>query len=148
MAQGIQAAGVLRISKQASRRARTCLETLVQREPNYADGMGNAIAVFALLNVNTALASIPLKSDDLDKRAYLAGLSRRRRAGRSNWLRKTLVHERTLANASYYAGCERDQLRVEAERTIALNPNDAGRFGLLGNMFGFLWVLGRRCAID
>ena len=48
-----------------------------------------------------------------------------------------------LANA-FYVTCQRDQHRVETERAIALNSNDANVFGTLGNQLGFLglWEIG------
>ena len=50
---------------------------------------------------------------------------------------------RALANA-FFISCQPEQLRAEAERAIALNPNDAFVLGVLGNFIGFTgqWDIG------
>ncbi|MBV9975880.1 MAG: hypothetical protein JO105_10850, partial [Hyphomicrobiales bacterium] len=50
---------------------------------------------------------------------------------------------RSLALA-FFLSCQPEQLRVEAERAIALNPNDAFVLGVLGNFIGFTgqWDIG------
>jgi tetratricopeptide (TPR) repeat protein len=49
---------------------------------------------------------------------------------------------------AYYAACQADRMRVEAERVVALNPNGADALGPLGNFLAFAgdWDYGRQLA--
>ena len=111
MAQGYEAT-VLLISNQTSRRARTCLETLVQREPTHALAWVMLSQIrFTQRQYGAGLD--PPESDDLDKRAYLAGLSKQA-ASRAVELAPQDARARGTLARAYYAGCERDQLRVRS----------------------------------
>ena len=121
----------LRESSAASRRARTCLEDLVRREP------ANSVQRQFGAGLN------PPESDDLGKRAYLVDRVTAAADAAVELAPADPFARWALANA-YWAACQRDQLRVEAERAIALNPNDAFVFGTIGNWLGLtgLWEIG------
>jgi len=80
--------------------------------------------------------------------APISSLPRSRlRAARSELAPDKAYAHFGLAKA-YYVNCQRDRLRVEAERVIALNPGDMEAQGALGNWlaFGGDWDSGRRLA--
>jgi adenylate cyclase len=135
-------ASVLQVSSAASRRAHTCLETLVQREPNNAEMWAMLSRVLSSQRWWGAGLDPP-ESDDLNKRAYLADRIMTSASRAAELAPADPLARFALANA-YYVTCQRDQHRVETERAIALNPNDANVFGTLGNQLGFLglWDIG------
>jgi class 3 adenylate cyclase/TolB-like protein len=140
MAQGDEANVVA--SAAALRRARTCLESLVQREPTNAEAWaGLSKVLFSERSWGAGLD--PPESDNLDKRAYLVDRVMMA-ASRAVELAPADPLARTALALAYYSSCQRDQLRVETERAIALNPNDATVFGTRGNHLGFtgLWEIG------
>ena len=132
----------LRESSAASRRARTCLEDLVRREPANAEAWAWLSRVLSVQRQFGAGLDPP-ESDDLDKRAYLVDRVTAAADAAVELAPADPFARWALANA-YWAACQRDQLRVEAERAIALNPNDAFVFGTIGNWLGFtgLWEIG------
>ena len=49
---------------------------------------------------------------------------------------------------AYNVTCETERMRVEADRVLAINPNDAVALGVMGNMLAFvgMWDYGRQLA--
>ncbi|HKM82822.1 MAG TPA: hypothetical protein VJY15_17905 [Candidatus Acidoferrum sp.] len=85
----------------------------------------------------------PPEADDIDKRAYLVGLTMAAATRAVELAPEDPTAHRALAIA-FWPSCQLEQLRVEAERAIALNPNDAYVLGGLGNFVGFTgqWDIG------
>ncbi len=130
------------LSNEAARRARACLEVLVKREPNYAGGW--TMLAFTLGSQRQFGVGLdPPEADELDKRAYLAGLIMAAATRAVELAPEDATARRALAVA-FWLSCQPEQLRVEAERAIALNPNDAYVLGGLGNFVGFTgqWEIG------
>jgi adenylate cyclase len=129
-------------SLETIQRSRACLDTLVKREPNYVEGW---VLLASTLNIQRqfGFGLDPPEAGDVDKRAYLAGRVMAA-ATRAVELAPDSAFARRMLAVAYAASCQRDQLRVEAERAIALNPNDANVLGTLGNYIGFSgqWDIG------
>jgi tetratricopeptide (TPR) repeat protein len=87
------------------------------------------------------------EADDIDKRAYL--VPRILEAGNRA---VELAPESALAHfglaVAYYAACQPERMRVEIDRALAINPNDANTLGTLGNLLAFAgdWDYGRQLA--
>ena len=133
-------AGVL--SDDAARRVRACLEVLVEREPNYAEGWA-MLAITRSIQRQFGVGLDPPEADSIDKRAYLVDLTMAAATRAVELAPEDATARRALANA-FFISCQPDQLRDEAERAMALNPNDAFVLGVLGNFIGFTgqWDLG------
>jgi adenylate cyclase len=128
------------------RRSRTCLEATVKRDPTYADawaGLASILVVQRWYGVGLA----PPDADDLDKRAYLIP-----RAVEAANRAVELAPESTLAHLSlfraYFLNCQTERMRVEADRVLAINPNDAGALGIMGNNLAYAgeWDYGAQLA--
>jgi len=87
------------------------------------------------------------EADDVDKRAYL--VDRVVEAGNRG---VDLVPESAFAHTAlfnaYYLTCQPERMRVEAERVLAINPNNAVLLGGMGNSLANagLWDLGVQLA--
>jgi adenylate cyclase len=124
------------------RRARTCLESLVRREPNFAEGWAVLTGIL-IVQRSWGFGLDPPESEDLNKRAYLKDLATQA-ARRAVDLAPQDPLARSAFASAYFVNCDRDQLRVEAERAIALNPNDPFTLARYGNYIGYtgLWDVG------
>lgn len=124
------------------RRARECLRVTLTREPKNAAAWASLSTVLATQRW-WGVGLDPPESVDLDKRAYLAQQAIEA-AQRAVDLSPNDSFTRLQAARAHYAGCNRDLLRVEAERTLALNANDPVAMGTLGNWLGNsgFWEIG------
>jgi adenylate cyclase len=144
----LQAAQAFRMqnSIEPVRRARTCLEASVKRDPTYAEAFAT-LARILLVQRFYGTGLTPPDSDDLDNRAYL--VPRIVEAGNHA---VELAPESASAHLAlflaYYATCQPERMRVEADRVLAINPNDANALGLMGNNLAFAgdWEYGRQLA--
>jgi adenylate cyclase len=116
------------------RRARACLEATVERDPTYPD----AWASLPRLLANQRWYGIGLGSpeaDDIDKRAYLVP-----RIVEAANRAVELAPQRASAHLSlfyaYWSTCQPERMHVEAERVLAINPNDAN--ALLAAGYGLI----------
>lgn len=117
------------------RRARTCLEATVSRDPTYADAWAILARILSLQRwYGTGLASPD--ADDIDKRAYL--IPRIMEAGNRA---VDLAPESASAHVglfeAYFATCQPERMRVEVDRALAINPNDVGALGVMGNQLAY-----------
>ena len=84
-------------------------------------------------------------ADDIDKRANLIP-----RVVETANRAVQLAPEGALAHLSlfyaYYLTCQPERMRVEADRVLAINPNDAGALGVMGNDLAYVgeWDYGRQ----
>jgi class 3 adenylate cyclase/TolB-like protein len=125
-------------------RARACLEATVKRDPTYADAWAALATILAIQRFwGTGLASPD--ADDIDKRANLIP-----RVVETANRAVQLAPEGALAHLSlfyaYYLTCQPERMRVEADRVLAINPNDAGALGVMGNDLAYVgeWDYGRQ----
>lgn len=134
------------VSNESVRRALECLKVTLDREPRNAAAWA-ALAWIFTIQRQWGLALEPPQSLDLDKRAYLAGRSVEA-AGHAIELAPNDPYARLAAARAYYAVCNRDLLRIEAERSLALNPYDPSAMGSFGTYLGNsgLWEVGRPLA--
>jgi adenylate cyclase len=125
-------------------RARTCLEATVKRDPAYAQAWAIFTRVLLLQRWwGTGLGSPD--ADDMDNRAYL--VPRIVEAGnRAVELAPNSAEAHSALFEAYYATCQPERMRVEADRVLAINPNDADALGLMGNDLAYagLWDYGRQ----
>jgi adenylate cyclase len=126
------------------RRARICLEATVKRDPTYAE----AWAVFSSILLQqrqwgTGLASP--EADDIDKRAYLIPRIVEA-ASRAVELAPNSASTHLSLFRAYYATCQPERMHVEADRVLAINPNDAFALAYMGNTLAYAgeWDYGRR----
>jgi adenylate cyclase len=133
-------------SEESLQRARTCLEATVKRDPNYAEAW-SSLAIFLVNRRWWGGGLATPEADDIDKRAYL--VPRVLEAGNRA---VDLAPEKASAHLSLFYGyavtCQPDRMRVEADRTLAINPNDASALGFIGNMLAYAgdWDYGRQLA--
>ena len=116
------------------RRARTCLEVTVKRDPTNAD----AWASLALTLVNQRFWGSGLdlpESRDIDKRAYLVPRIVEA-ANRAVELGPQSVPAHVSLFHAYWLTCQPDRMRVEAETIHAINPNNAA--ALLPTGYGLI----------
>jgi adenylate cyclase len=128
----------------AVRRARTCLEATVKRNPAYAHAWAALAGILAEQRWwGTALA--PPDADDIDKRANL--IPRIVEAGnRAVDLAPESASARLALFLAYYVTCQPARMRIEADRVLAINPNDASALATMGNFLAFSgeWDCGRQ----
>jgi class 3 adenylate cyclase/TolB-like protein len=138
--QGYEASGA-QSAAEPMRRARACLESTVKRDPTYAEAWAILTRVLSIQRTwGTGL-------DNTDKGADLVPR-----------MMETANHAVQLAPESaaahfalffaYSATCQRERMRIEADRTLALNPDDANALGSLGSFLGYAgdWDYGRQLA--
>ena len=128
------------------RRARTCLEATVKRDPTYAEAWAGLARILAVQRWwGTGLASP--NADDIDKRAHL--IPRIVEAGnRAVELAPESASAHWSLFMAYSATCQPERMRVEADRVLAINPNDAGALGSMGNTLvgAGVWDYGQQLA--
>jgi tetratricopeptide (TPR) repeat protein len=123
------------------RRARACLEATVKRDPTYAEAWAILTRILQIQHSwGTGL-------DDVDKRVDL--IPRIVEAGNRA---VELAPENATAHFAlffaYSATCQTERMRIEADRVLAINPNDVNALGLMGNLLAYAgdWDYGRRLA--
>ena len=123
------------------RRARACLDATVTRDPTYAEAWAILTRILYIQRTwGTGL-------DDVDKRVDL--VPRLLEAGNRA---VELAPENAAAHfalfSAYAATCQTKRMRVEADRVLAINPNDASALGLIGNLLAYAgdWDYGRQLA--
>jgi adenylate cyclase len=123
------------------RRARACLDATVTRDPTYAEAWA------ILTRILYIQRSWGTGLDDVDKRVDL--VPRLLEAGNRA---VELAPENAAAHfalfSAYAATCQTKRMRVEADRVLAINPNDASALGLIGNLLAYAgdWDYGRQLA--
>ena len=138
--QGYQASAA-QSAAEPMRRARACLEATVKRDPTYAEAWA------ILTRILYIQRSWGTGVDDIDKRVDL--VPRIVEAGNRA---VELAPENAAAHfalfSAYAATCQTERMRVEADRVLAINPNDASALGLIGNLLAYAgdWDYGRQLA--
>lgn len=74
----------------------------------------------------------PPEANEIDKRAYLVPRIGEA-ANKAVDLAPGSAEAHLALFIAYYAACEPERMRVEADRVLAINPNDANALGTLGN---------------
>ena len=87
------------------------------------------------------------EADDVTKRAYLVDRVVEA-ANRGVDLAPESAFAHTALFGAYYLTCQPERMRVEAERALAISPNNAALLGVMGNNLAFagLWDLGVQLA--
>ena len=115
-------------------RARACLEAAAQREPS------NANVWKALTNTIESERvwgwGLPPEEASVEKRAHLADRELQA-ALRADDLAPLDGGAQFFVAMGYWATCQADRVRVEAEKAAALNPYDAGVLGPFGLFVAF-----------
>jgi adenylate cyclase len=127
-------------------RARACLDATVKRDPSYAEAWAILTRVLYIQRLwGTGLE--PPDADDIDKRAYL--IPRIVEAGnRAVELAPESASAHFALASAYYATCQPERIRVEVDRVLAINPNNANALGTMGNQLAYAgdWDYGRQLA--
>jgi TolB-like protein len=129
-------------ASEAARRARLCLETTVGREPTNALAWSVLSRVLVTQRMWGSGLNGP-EAEEVERRAYLGN-----RAVEAANRAVDLAPESAFAHfamfVAYYVTCQPERMRLEAERVLAINPNDAALLGPLGNNLAYagLWDLG------
>jgi adenylate cyclase len=123
------------------RRARACLEATVKRDPNYAEAWAILTRILQIqYSWGTGL--------DASERA-LDLVPRIQEAGNHA---VELAPEKAAAHFAlffaYSVTCQTERMRVETDRVLAINPNDANALGLMGSLLAYAgdWDYGRKLA--
>jgi adenylate cyclase len=140
------AINAVRKSPEMFRRARSCLEATVKSDPTYADAWANLVRILCVQRYY-GVGLNPPEADDIDKRAYLipniidAG-------NRAVELAADSASAHLALFQAYYVTCQSKRMRIEADRVITLNSNDARALGVMGNYLAFAgeWEYGRQLA--
>lgn len=138
--QGYQASAA-QSAAEPMRRARACLETTVKRDPNYAEAWAIFTRVLQIqYSWGTGLDDNE-KGSDLVPRILEAG----NRA--VEFAPEDEAAHFALFNA-YFVTCQAGRMRIEADRVLAINPNDANALGSMGNLLAYAgdWDYGRKLA--
>jgi TolB-like protein/class 3 adenylate cyclase len=129
-----------------ARRARLCAEAAVGREPT------NSLAWSTLSRVLThqrwwGTGLDGAEADDVEKRAYLVNRAIEAANRAVNLAPQSALAHLALFSA-YWLTCQTERMQVEADRVLALNPNDASLLGIIGNGLAYagLWDLGVQLA--
>ena len=123
-------------SSEPIRRARSCLDQLVQKEPGNAAAWA-ALSLIYNMQRNYGFALPPDESKSLAARSYLVDKSFKA-ATKAVEIAPNDAFVRGVFARSYQAACVPELVRLEVERAIALNPNDTFLLGSLGNSVA--WV--------
>lgn len=138
--QGYQASAA-QTAVEPMRRARACLEATVKRDPNYAEAWAILTRVLYLqYSWGTGLYDND-KGLDLLPRILEAGNRAVELAPESQAAHFALF-------SAYAVTCQTERMRVETERVLAINPNDANALALLGSLLAYAgdWDYGRKLA--
>jgi tetratricopeptide (TPR) repeat protein len=115
-------------------RARDCLEAAAQREPSNAN-VGEALAG-VIAGQRLFGWGLPPKEASVEERSHLAG-RQLQAALRARDLAALDILAQFSVAAGYYATCQPERIRVEAEKAAALGPYDANALGSLGLFVAF-----------
>ncbi len=143
--QGYQAATAT-IAIKPMQRARICLEATIKRDPAYADVWAALATVLSVQRWwGTGLASPD--AEDIDKRTYLIPRLVEA-ANRAVDLAPESGAAHLALFEAYFVTCQPGRMRVEADRLLAINPNDARALGVVGNFLSLAgeWDYGRQLA--
>src|SRR5262249_27799422 len=113
-------------------RARDCLERLTRSEPGNAAAWATLVLVFNSQR-NWGFAFAREEAASADQRFYLATKALDA-ANRAVEPAPNDAFVRALAARAAWMACQRDQVRIETMRAIALNPNDPQTLGPLGTL--------------
>jgi class 3 adenylate cyclase/TolB-like protein len=112
------------------RRARTCLDATVKRDPTYVEAWINLSSILAVQRYfGTGLPSP--EAEDSDKRAYLVPHAVEA-ANRSVELARQSASAHLALFGAYWLTCQPERMHVEAELVLAINSNDPGALGFIG----------------
>jgi adenylate cyclase len=128
------------------KRARICLEDAVIRDPTYSEAWSALANILSWQRTwGTGLAAP--EADDLDKRAYLVPRVVES-ANRAVELAPESASGHLALFRAYFLTCQPERMRIEADRVLAINPNDANALGLMGNDLAYAgdWNYGRQLA--
>jgi class 3 adenylate cyclase/TolB-like protein len=129
-------------SSEFARRARLCSEAVVGREPENGLAWSTLSRVLAVQRWwGTGLDGA--EATDVAKRAYLVDRVVAAANRGVDFAPGSAWAHFALFNADYVA-CERERMKVEAERVLAINPNDPAFLGMMGNQLAFagFWDFG------
>lgn len=136
--QGYQASAA-QTAAEPMRRARACLEATVKRDPNYAEAWAILTRILQIqYSWGTGL-------DDNDRGINL--VPRILEAGnRAVELAPENVAAHFALFFAYSVTCQTERMRVETDRVLAINPNDANALALLGSLLAYAgdWDYGRK----
>jgi len=138
--QGYQASAA-QTSTEPMRRARACLEATVKRDPNYAEAWAILTRILQIqYSWGTGL-------DDNDR-----GLDLVPRILEAGNRAVELAPENEAAHFAlffaYSVTCQTERMRVETDRVLSINPNDANALALMGSLLAYAgdWDYGRKLA--
>jgi TolB-like protein len=125
--------------------ARECLEAAAQREPSNPN-VWESLAV-VISNQRVWGWGLPPEEASADKRVHLAD-PQLRAALRARELAPQDSRAQYYVATGYYASCDADRVRIEAEKAAALNPYDPAVLGPLGLYVAFTghWDEGKALA--
>ncbi|RZN12169.1 hypothetical protein CWO91_05255 [Bradyrhizobium genosp. SA-3] len=138
--QGYQASAA-QSAAEPMRRARACLEASVKRDPNYAEAWAILTRVLQIqYSWGTGLDDNE-KSIDLVPRIIEAGNRAVELAPENEAAHFALFN-------AYFVTCQTGRMRIEADRVLAINPDDANALGSMGNLLAYAgdWDYGRKLA--
>ena len=116
-------------SAELVRQARTCLEATVKRDPTYAEAWVSIARILYIQRV-LGMGLAPAEAEKSDQRAYL--VPRIIEAGnRAVELAPQSAPAHLSLFRAYWATCQPERMRVEADRVLALNPNDSSAVGIM-----------------
>jgi adenylate cyclase len=105
------------------------LDTTVKRDPTYAEAW-NALSHILSMQYGLGIGLASPEAKHIDQRAYL--VPRIVEAGnRAVELAPQSASAHLSLFTAYWTTCEPERMRVEAERVLAINPNDAGALGIM-----------------
>jgi adenylate cyclase len=114
--------------------ARECLEAAVQREPSNPNVWESLAEV---INAQRVWGwGLPPEEASVEKRSHLAD-QELKAALRALDLAPLSGHAQYYVALGYYATCNADRVRIEAEKAAALNPYNAAVLGSLGLFVAF-----------
>lgn len=112
------------------RRARACLEATAKNDPRYAEAWAILARVLSVQRGwGTGLDDAD-NGDDLIPGIVEAG-------NRAVQLAPESAAAHFALFSAYQVTCQTERMRIEADRVLAINPNDANSLGLLGNLLAY-----------
>jgi class 3 adenylate cyclase/TolB-like protein len=129
-------------SADLARRARLCSEAIVGREPENGLAWSTLSRVLALQRQSGAGLD-GAEASDIEKRAYLVNRVVETASRGVDFAPDSTFAHFALFNA-YHAACQPERMKVEAERVLAMAPNDPAILGSMGNQLASagLWDFG------
>lgn len=138
--QGYQASAA-QSAAEPMRRARACLEATVRRDPTYAEAWAILTRVLQIQHSWGTGLDDNEKGIDLVPRILEAGNRAVELAPENEAAHFALFN-------AYFVTCQTGRMRIEADRVLAINPNDANALGSMGNLLAYAgdWDYGRQLA--